>query len=73
MDGKTIIYQVLPRLWGNGKFSSWNEAAASYLRSLGVEYLWLTGVPRHATGESFVKGDPGCPYAARPPERRGAR
>lgn len=63
MKEKTIIYQVLPRLWGNGKFSSWNEDAAAYLRSLGVEYLWLTGVPRHATEEDFVKGDPGCPYA----------
>lgn len=60
---KRIIYQVLPRLWGNGRFSAWDDAAFSYLKSLGVDYLWLTGVPRHACGEDFTKGDPGSPYA----------
>ncbi len=61
--GKQIIYQVLPRLWGRGKFSDWDEASLAYLRSLGVDYVWFTGVPRHATGQPFVKGDPGSPYA----------
>lgn len=60
---KQIIYQVLPRLWGNGKFSDWKEPGFSYLKGLGVTYLWLTGIPRHASGQDFVKGDPGCPYA----------
>jgi glycosidase len=60
---KRIIYQTLPRLWGNGKFSDWDDASLGYLRSLGVDYVWYTGVPRHATGKDFVKGDPGSPYA----------
>lgn len=63
MNGKQIIYQVLPRLWGRGKFSDWNDASLGYLRSLGVDYVWFTGVPRHATGKDFVKGNPGSPYA----------
>lgn len=58
-----IIYQVLPRLWGNGKLSDWGEAELGYLRSLGVSHVWFTGIPRHASGKDFVKGDPGCPYA----------
>ena len=28
-----------------------------------MDYVWYTGVPRHATGRDFVKGDPGSPYA----------
>jgi len=60
---KRIIYQVLPRLWGNGKFSAWGTKEFDYLKTLGVDYLWLTGIPRHASGKDFVKGDPGSPYA----------
>ena len=60
---KTIIYQALTRLWGKGKFSSWDNRTFRYLKSLGVDYLWLTGVPRHASGDDYVKGDPGCPYS----------
>ncbi|MBQ9659734.1 MAG: hypothetical protein IJV37_00515 [Bacteroidales bacterium] len=60
---KKIIYQALPRLWGHGKFSDWDRTEFDYLLSLGVDYLWLTGVPRHATGRDFVKGNPGSPYA----------
>ena len=63
MKSKSIIYQLLPRLWGSGKFSSVDEEFLSYLRALGVDYLWLTGIPRHASGDDFVKGDPGSPYA----------
>ena len=63
MNSKTIIYQVLPRLWGDGTFASWNEAAFDYLHSLSVDCIWYTGIPRHASGKDFVKGNPGCPYA----------
>ena len=63
MEKKKIIYQVLPRLWGNGRFSAWEEDAFSHLHSLGVDAVWYTGIPRHASGESFVKGNPGSPYA----------
>ena len=60
---KYIVYQALTRLWGKGKLSSWDAKTLKYIKSLGVDYLWLTGIPRHATGKSFVKGDPGSPYA----------
>ena len=60
---KRIIYQTLPRLWGGGRFSDWDEASFHHLHTLGVDYVWYTGVPRHATGRDFVKGDPGSPYA----------
>lgn len=60
---KTIIYQVLTRLWGGGKFSSFDDASLDYFYSLGVSHIWLTGVIRHSRGKDFVKGDPGSPYA----------
>lgn len=60
---KHIIYQVLTRLWGRGKFSDWDTPAFEYLHTLGVDYIWFTGIPRHALGEAFVKGEPGSPYA----------
>lgn len=57
------IYQMLPRLWGEGKFSSVDNQTFDYLKDLGVSHLWLTGIPRHATGKEFVKGSAGSPYA----------
>ena len=60
---KRIIYQMLPRLWGSGRFRDVDGRFLSYLRSLGVDYLYLTGIPRHASGKPFVKGDPGSPYS----------
>ena len=63
MNGKTIFYQVLPRLWGDGTFASWDAKAFSYLGKLHIDYIWYTGIPRHATGKEFVKGNPGSPYA----------
>ncbi|MBO4566523.1 MAG: hypothetical protein J5695_04790 [Bacteroidales bacterium] len=63
MNGKIIIYQVLPRIWGDGTFASWNDASFGYLKSLGVDCIWFTGIPRHASGKPFVKGNPGSPYA----------
>ena len=63
MSPKPIIYQMLLRLWGQGRFSSADKATLEYLRSLGVGYVWYTGIPRHARRKNFVKGDPGSPYA----------
>lgn len=60
---KQVIYQILPRLWGEGRFSSIDYKSLHYIKSLGVDYLWLTGIPRHASGQDFVKGNPGSPYA----------
>ena len=63
---KTIIYQVLPRLWGNGKFSSIDTGSFQYWKGLGAHYVWYTGIIRHASassGEKVVKGEAGSPYA----------
>ena len=58
-----IIYQVLPRLWGRGRFSDWDTPAFEYLKSLGIDTVWYTGIPRHSGGQPWVKGNPGSPYA----------
>jgi glycosidase len=66
---KPIIYQLLPRLWGNmknnpqkngsletngtGKFSDIDKKTLSYLKWLGISHVWYTGVIRHATTESY--------------------
>lgn len=60
---KKIVYQVLPRLWGNGKMSSFDNSVLTGLKEFGIDYIWFTGIPRHASGKEFVKGDPGCPYS----------
>ena len=63
---KNIIYQVLPRLWGNGKFSSIDTGSFQYWKGLGVHYVWFNGLIRHASassGEKVVKGEAGSPYA----------
>ncbi len=57
------IYQVLPRLWGNGKFSDWQQPSFDYLKSLGVDAIWYTGVIRHSAGAPYVKGNAGSPYS----------
>lgn len=60
---KSIIYQMLPRLWGEGRMSSVDDATLDYLRGLGISHVWCTGIIRHSTGKPFVKGDAGSPYA----------
>ena len=63
---KNIIYQLLPRLWNTGKFAGVDTASLAYWKGLGVDYLWYTGIIRHASlssGEKVVKGDAGSPYA----------
>ena len=65
---KPIIYQMLPRLWGNdkvrpkknggleengtGKFSDIDTASLEYLKWLGCSHVWYTGIIRHSTQES---------------------
>ena len=69
-----LIYQMLPRLWANGRFSGIDQPTLDYLKNtLGADYLWCTGIIRHATLTSdrgctpshpqIVKGDAGSPYA----------
>ena len=64
---------MLPRLWGSGKFASVDTGSLEYLRGLGIDYVWYTGVIRHATRKAdegcvpshpqIVKGEAGSPYA----------
>lgn len=65
LEGKALIYQVLPRLWGKGHLSSINAGVLSYLReTLGISYVWYTGIIRHASGDlDWTKGNAGSPYA----------
>ncbi len=58
-----IIYQILPRLWGNGRMSGVDRESLKYFKTLGVTHVWYTGIIKHSTGKPFVKGDPGSPYA----------
>lgn len=64
---KPIIYQLLPRLWGNdkarpkrngtladngtGKMSDINASTLEYLKWLGCSHVWYTGIIRHSTQE----------------------
>jgi len=58
-----LVYQVLPRLWADGKLNSFDKDTLAYLKGLGVTHIWFTGLPSHSSGKDFVKGDPGSPYA----------
>ena len=65
---KPIIYQMLPRLWGNdnndpkyngtlpengtGRFSDIDTKTLEYLKWLGCSHVWYTGVLRHSTQAS---------------------
>ena len=65
---KPIIYQILPRLWGNsnetpvengtleengtGKFSDIDQSTLDYFKWLGCSHIWFTGVIRHSTQAS---------------------
>src|SRR5690606_5769366 len=62
---KIIIYQMLPRLFGNtqslnktygskeengtGKFNDISSKALNELKAMGVSHIWYTGVLEHAT------------------------
>ena len=65
---KPIIYQMLPRLWGNdnnapkyngtlpengtGRFSDIDSKTLEYIKWLGCSHVWYTGVLRHSTQAS---------------------
>ncbi len=67
---KFIIYQVLPRLFGNhnttnkpngrlvengcGKFNSFTPKALKEIKSLGVTHVWYTGIIEHATQTDYT-------------------
>ncbi len=70
--GKTLIYQIVPRLWGNrtenpvkngiyaqngsGKFSDIDEGTLDYLKWCGYTHIWLTGVIRHSCSDVTAFG-----------------
>src|ERR1700761_6904477 len=65
IDNKLIIYQLLPRLFGNtkqvnktngsieengvGKFNDINDEALQEIKKTGFTHVWYTGVIEHAT------------------------
>ena len=67
---RAIIYQLLPRLFGNsnpsptlngsksengcGTFAHINDAAISAIKDLGATHIWLTGIIRHATQTDYT-------------------
>jgi len=66
---KFIIYQVLPRLFGNyntsnkhngtieengcGKFNSFTAKALNEIKQLGITHVWYTGIIEHATQTDY--------------------
>ena len=70
MDKKPVIYQLLPRLFGNtnracipngsiqengaGKFNDINSAALTAIKRLNVTHIWLTGILAHATTTDYT-------------------
>jgi glycosidase len=66
---KFVIYQVIPRLFGNekssnvpngtieengcGKFNSFTSKALDAIKSLGVTHVWYTGIIEHATQTDY--------------------
>jgi len=80
---KPIIYQLFPRTFTNynptrkrngskaengcGTFNGITAKALKSIHNLGINYIWYTGVIRHATAEynnpTITKGKAGSPYA----------
>lgn len=74
---KPIIYQMLPRLWGNdcgspvyrgsledngtGKLSDIDGPALEYFKWLGCTHIWYTGILRHSTKSASMGCDPSNP------------
>ena len=70
MTNKIIIYQVIPRLFGNnnktlvrdgtiaengsGKFSAFTPKALAEIKKLGITHIWFTGVIEHATQTDYA-------------------
>ena len=71
MAEKIVIYQVLPRLYGNknkrlvkggtkrqngcGKFASFTQKRLEDIRNLGATHIWFTGILEHATQTDYSK------------------
>ena len=69
--GKLVIYQVLPRVFGNristnkpwgtieengvGKLNDFTDRALEGIRELGVSHIWYTGIPHHAVIRDYTE------------------
>lgn len=69
MKEKVIIYQVLPRLFGNqnttckengtieengcGKLNNFSDEVLARIHDMGFTHIWYTGVIRHATQTNY--------------------
>ncbi|HEY8780806.1 MAG TPA: alpha-amylase family protein [Mucilaginibacter sp.] len=72
-DNKLIIYQLLPRLFGNtkavnktygsieengvGKFNDINDKALQEIKKMGFTHVWYTGIIEHATMTDYSAFD----------------
>ena len=70
---KIIIYQVLPRLFGNktinnkfngtidengcGKFNDFSNKALSEIKNMGFTHIWYTGILSHASKTDYIEYD----------------
>lgn len=77
---KIIIYQTLPRLFGNrnltrkvngtlaengcGKLSDFDAPTLRRIHTLGVTHIWYTGVVRHATATDYSRYGIPCQHPA---------
>lgn len=71
MPQKIVIYQVLPRLFGNtkslnkvngsieengsGKFSTFGARVLDAIKAMGFTHIWYTGILEHATRTDYSK------------------
>ncbi len=71
MSQKILIYQVLPRLFGNvkslnkkngsieengsGKFSAFSTTVLDEIKTMGFTHVWYTGILEHATKTDYSK------------------
>ena len=69
MKEKVVIYQVLPRLFGNsnttrkengtlkengcGKLNNFTDAVLARIHDMGFTHIWYTGIIRHATQTNY--------------------
>jgi glycosidase len=70
-DDKLMIYQMMPRLFGNkqsqnipygtiaqngsGKFNDINDKAIGGIKEMGITHIWYTGVIAHASLTDYSK------------------
>ena len=79
---KTVIYQVLPRLYGNrnttrkptgtieengcGKLNDFSAKELKEIKNKGVTHIWYTGVIRHASKTDYSAFGIPCQHPAVP-------